>query len=72
MTELDLAITFCRISRSTQNSDTALRNANHAKEAYGEAERRFKESNLSREMNLEISAQLEQLAPLLAKLPHGL
>jgi hypothetical protein len=67
--ELDLAITFCHISLTTEDSEKAVRTADHAKKAYGAARRYFEDSHLTAEMKRTINDRIEKLTPLLAMLP---
>jgi hypothetical protein len=65
MTELELAKTFCKLSLTAGDSERALRNANHAKEAFRTAAQSFTGSSLPDEMSREILAEIEALTPLL-------
>jgi hypothetical protein len=68
MTELDLAVTFCRLSLSSRDPITAMRNANNGRKATLAAKRFLEGSWLSPEMKQEINAKMDQVASWIAKL----
>jgi len=65
-TELDLAITFVGISRSTDDPARAERNLEHARKAVQAAKRYLKEASLTLETHAEIADKLNKLEPELA------
>jgi hypothetical protein len=71
-TELDLALTFIGISRSTDDEERAERNLNHAKKAVEAAKKYLGGTNLSTNEREELVEKLHKLERLLAShRPHS-
>lgn len=64
--ELDLALTFVRISQSTDDEERHERNLNHARKAVEVARKYLGETNLTATMREELVEKLQKLEPLLA------
>lgn len=69
-TELDLALTFCRIALSSDDTAKHKRNAHYAEQAYVVAERFLDNSDLSPHDSREIQTKIASLESLLDEL-HG-
>jgi hypothetical protein len=67
ITELDLALTFYDIARSSENGAKAERNLAHARTAYQGAMRFLKDANLTAKMRADIEERLNKLAPIIEK-----
>jgi hypothetical protein len=67
-TELDLAITFCQIAISAENSQKAERNLNNAKRAYAAATQRLEELTMGPRSTSEIDDKLRRLQGLFSDL----
>jgi hypothetical protein len=70
ITELEIAVTYCHLSLDSRDAEKVTRNADNARQAYRAAARFFDESQLSPEMNREVHLRIDQLVPLLARLPR--
>lgn len=66
--ELDLALTFVRISQSTNDEERYERNLNHARKAVEVARKYLGETNLTATIREELVEKLQRLEPLVA---HG-
>ena len=64
--ELDLALTFVRISQSTDDEERHERNLNHARKAVEVARKYLGETNLPAATREELVEKLQKLEPLLA------
>ena len=71
LTELELAITFCQVSLGTEDIVKAERNAENAKHAYNTAVHFLKGTQLPPDGTHEIEVRMEELRPMLAKLPQA-
>jgi len=67
-TELDLALTFCRIALSSDDTTKHKRNAHYAEQAYGVAARFLDVSNLTVHESREIQTKIASLQSLLDEL----
>jgi hypothetical protein len=67
MTELDLAITFAKISLSAEDPDKAERNRGHADQAFAAARHFVRGANLTRKMRLEVEERVEQIRHLMSQ-----
>jgi hypothetical protein len=67
-TELDLALTFAGISRSTDDKERYERNLDHARKAIGAARKYLGETNLKAIEREELVEKLQRLEPLIASL----
>jgi hypothetical protein len=65
-TELDLALTFIGISRSTEDEGRSVRNLNHAKKAIEATKKYLGETNLMTSKREELVEKLQKLEPLVA------
>jgi len=63
-TELDLAFTYLGVATTTDDTEKAERNMEHAKQAYAAAMRFLEGAALSPQMHQEISEKLERLGVL--------
>lgn len=70
-TELDLALTFIGISRSTDDEKRSERNLNHANKAVGAAKKYVGGTNLSTSKRAELVEKLQKLERLLASHRRG-
>ena len=68
MTELEMAITFCQVARSTENESTARRNINNAKRAYEAAEKALQGIPLNEAESLEIGEQMQKAKSMIEDL----
>jgi hypothetical protein len=64
--ELDLALTFVRISQSTDDEERHERNLSHARKAVEVARKYLGETNLPATTREELVEKLQKLEPLLA------
>jgi hypothetical protein len=64
--ELDLALTFVRISQSTDDEERSERNLNHARKAVEVARKYLGETNLTATMREELVEKLQKVEPLVA------
>jgi hypothetical protein len=64
--ELDLALTFVRVSQSTNDEERSERNLNHARKAVEVARKYLGETNLTATMREELVEKLQKLEPLVA------
>jgi hypothetical protein len=67
-TELDLALTFAGISRSTDDKERYERNLDHARKAIEAAKKYLGETNLKAGEREEIVEKLRRIEPLIASL----
>jgi hypothetical protein len=65
-TELDLALTFVGISKSTDDEERSTRNLNHARKAVEVARKYLGETNLTAAIREELVEKLQKLEPLVA------
>ena len=74
MSELELAITFCRVAATSSSNAKSDRNAQHAKRAYQAARRFLAESDLTKSERLDVHDKVKQLNVSLKQLrqrPRG-
>jgi hypothetical protein len=69
--ELDLALTFVRISQSTGDEERSERNLDHARKAVEVARKYLGETNLTATMREELVEKLQKLDPLVASGNRG-
>jgi hypothetical protein len=67
-TELELALTFCRIALTSEDREKSRRNRDNADQAYAAAARFLQSADLTESMDREIRPKLTQLKSLLAEL----
>ena len=67
-TELDLALTFCRIALSSDDTTKHKRNAHYAEQAYEVAARFLDKSDLTAHESREIQTKIASLQSLLDEL----
>ena len=72
LTELDLALTFCRVAESADDEGKAKRNKAHARKAYDSAIHFLASATLTPQIKQEISDKIERLRLLLAGLGEAL
>lgn len=65
-TELDLALTFVGISKSTDDEERSTRNLNHARKAVEVARKYLGETSLTAAIREELVEKLQKLEPLVA------
>jgi hypothetical protein len=70
-TELDLALTFIGISRSTDDEERSERNLNHAKKAAEAAKKYLGDANLSTAKREELVEKLQKLEVLFSSYRRG-
>jgi hypothetical protein len=68
VTELDLALTFCKIASSADNDDLARRNMTKARKAYDSATRFFAGATMASQIRKDIDNKIERLRSLLPDL----
>ena len=69
--ELNLALTFVSISKSTNDEERSKRNLNHARKAVEVARKYLGETNLTAAMREELVEKLQKLEPLMASDHRG-
>ena len=72
LTELDLALTFCKIADSADDEGRASRNTAHAREAHDSAIHFLGSATLTPQIKQEISDKIERLRSFLAGLGDAL
>jgi hypothetical protein len=70
-TELDLALTFIGISRSTDDEERSERNLNHAKKAAESAKKYLRDANLSTAKREELVEKLQKFEVLFSSYRRG-
>ena len=68
VTELDLALTFCRLASSADNDDMARLNTTNARKAYGSATRFLAGATMTSQIRRDIDDKIERLRSLLPDL----
>lgn len=64
-TELEMAVTFCGVAKSTDKETTARRNLDNAKRAYDSATKSLQNARLNETESREIDGQLEKAKSLI-------
>jgi hypothetical protein len=68
VTELDLALTFCRLASSADNDDVARLNTTNARRAYDSATRFLAGATMTPQIREDIDNKIERLRSLLPDL----
>ena len=67
-TELDMAVTFCQVARSTDKETNARRNIENAKRAYATAEKSLQKASLTEAESREIGEQMKKVKSMIEDL----